>query len=393
MLLEALDKEITQTPAASGSAGTSAGRCTSNELLEIVSGPIAENHRNVSYTRLAGVLRARGFGLDFITPMLKAINKAHGSGLQDREIEGIARSVSRYSPQSENRLPQEGDILTIADARDNYYKARAQYGSIRTGFSRLDSVLSFMLNGDVLTVAGRSGAGKTNIGLQLLHGITQSIQAAGLFVSLEMGSGSVFFRLANIYYSKTMIFPFTASDTATHLGNDEQKGKAIVEHFQKILIVDRDSQTIEQVEEHLINARQKSGVDIPIVCVDYIGYLKDTQSGSNYEQVSRIAKAIKALAKRQNIRIILLCQTSREGEDGTIPVKLHHLRDSGAIEESADWILGLWHSSDEKGRIHCEMLKVRHGERGSKFDFVNSGLNLIEEDYKPDEKKKKRNID
>ena len=124
--------------------------------------------------------------------------------------------------------------------------------------------------------------------------------------------------------------------------------------------------------------------------IDYLGYIRDTESGSAYDKVSRTAKGIKALAKRANIRIVLLCQTSRAGEDGTVPVMLHHLRDSGAIEESADNVLGLWHAQ-ETGRLHGELLKARHGRRNSKMDFITTGLSLTEDDFKEETKKFKVN--
>jgi len=391
-LLDTLDKEILVEPA-NGKAATSAGRVSYSELLSFASAGIPEGQRNASFTRFAGFLRARGLDVDISAMILKSINTTTKTGLPDAEIDKIAKSVQRYQPKPENRLPREADVITFAEARDAYYENRKLWGSCRTGYEHLDKILFAMTPKDVFVIAARSGCLKTTLGLTLLNNMGVNMKARGLFISLEMGRESLFFRGSNMHLSRANGKGFSAADTSDYLGTDYERGEAIVKAFENVLLVDSDSQTIEQVEEHLINARQKINADIPLMTIDYIGYLRDTQSGSNYEQVSRIAKQVKALAKRQNIRIILLCQTSREGEDGTVPVKLHHLRDSGAIEESADWVLGLWHSKDEAHRLHAEMLKTRHGERGKRFDFVNEGLNLVESDYLPDARKGKPTVE
>jgi replicative DNA helicase len=57
---------------------------------------------------------------------------------------------------------------------------------------------------------------------------------------------------------------------------------------------------------------------------------------------------------------------------------LHHLRDSGAIEDSADIIVGLWSDADDPARRHCAILKNRHGRQDVRFDLNNSNLNFTE---------------
>lgn len=385
MLLDILDKEITETPQDQGQSATSAGRASYEQIMSFATCVLPEGIRNNSMTKFAGFLRARGLEIDMITAIMKSINKTTSANLPDKEIETLARSVSRYQPKPEVRIAKCSDILNMAQAREVYYRERKLWGYIKTGFERLDKWLFAMLPGDVLTIAGRSGSGKTNIGLQLLNGMSLSVKKKGLFCSLEMGAGSVFFRLANVWLSKAKQEPTDAKQTADYLGS--YACDDIVQYWDSLVIMEKDSQTVQQIEEHLINAKEKFG-DIPLIAIDYIGYLRDTQAGSNYEKVSRIAKDIKGLAKRQNIKIILLCQTSREGEDGTVPVKLHHLRDSGSIEESADYCIGIWQDSIDDTRLHCELLKGRAVKKGQKMDFINEGLNLIEDDYQEEKGKK-----
>jgi replicative DNA helicase len=138
-----------------------------------------------------------------------------------------------------------------------------------------------------------------------------------------------------------------------------------------------DSLTLPQIERYIALARESFG-SVPVVAIDYLGYLRDATSGSQYDKVSRIAREVKALAKRTGSRIVLACQTSPAGEAGAVPVQLHHLRDSGAIEESADIIIGLWGDVDDPARRHCAILKNRHGRQDVRFDLHNSNLSFTE---------------
>lgn len=353
---------------------------TYNGILCTLKGEIGVGARNVSLTQLGGLLRAVGLNKPVIEKLLVAVNGYHQLGLPEKEVLTIANSVSRYQPKPENRLPLSSDILTVEQASHKWYEQNKNGKVCEMGYTRLNDAIPFFSIGEVLVVAGRSGTCKTAFGIQISSNISKGLKTNCLFASLEMDSASVFFRMSNIELSKQTQNPCSAQTTAASL---VQQGGALLQSVVRsnkhFLIVDKDSLTIEQIESYLTSARETANIDL--LLIDYMGYIRDSEHGSNYEKVSRIAKGVKALAKRQQLRIVLLCQTTREGKDGTEPVLLHHLRDSGAIEESADYIIGLWHSGNEENRLHSEVLKCRNGRRGVKVDFINSGLYLVEEDY------------
>jgi replicative DNA helicase len=351
-------------------------------IMNVLTQQTPQGERNSQYTRFAGTLRAQGIGVSMIEGILSAVNKSTSTGLLESEIKGIVKSISRYTPRLEARTPQGNDILSVNDCFERWKRNRAQSTRIETGWTRFDTAIHTFSRGEVLTIAGRSGTGKTNLALQLSRRIADCLKSHCLFCSLEMDGAAVFFRLANEHYSRTSQGARTAAETFGRI--DTAFAAQVHEANNRILIVDRDSLTLEQIELYLTIARESRPIDL--LTVDYLGYVRDCErSGSTYEHVSRVSKAAKALAKRQQVRIMLLCQTSREGRDGTEPVALHHLRDSGAIEESADYVLGLWHSTEEN-RIHCEILKNRTGARGTRFDLINQGLALSEDEYADNKK-------
>ena len=110
------------------------------------------------------------------------------------------------------------------------------------------------------------------------------------------------------------------------------------------------------------------------VGIDYLGLLQGNGT-SRYDVVSGLSTGTKDLAKMLNIPVVLLGQVSRKGGAGETEVTLDMGRDSGAIEEGADFVLGLWRQSQrvlpvESGSeprydLICRILKNRKGPPGS----------------------------
>jgi len=246
-----------------------------------------------------------------------------------------------------------------------------------TGFKHLDEFVIFN-NGYVLTIAGRSGVGKTAFGFQLLKSVADSNKKDGLMVSMEMPGASLYERAIGTYIGFTEKIGYTKDGLKNKISND--LCSMVNKQYENIYVNDQDGLTLSEIE-HIIKTTQRKTKNLGVVCIDYLGYIKSESGSSNYEKVSIVARGIKGLAKRLDIKIILLVQTSRDGEDGTIPVKLHHLRDSGAIEESADIVIGLWGSVQQANRLHAEILKNRDGEKGAKFDLLRYNTYLEETNY------------
>lgn len=377
-LLEEIEKEISLTEVERSSKPIS-------EYLNIVSNGASIGDRNNSLARLAGLLHSHNIKHSLLQHLLLSVNKSANMNLDDREVEQIAMSISKYPVSPQYQEPQGDDILTMAQCRDKWYELRKRNKSVITPWARLNDAIPYFMPGHVLTVAGRAGSLKSNLGIMMGHEISKALDGHVLFFSLEMPAQDIFFRITNMSLSKFTQVPHAANETCAKLDNDMGISNTIVKNYSNFLVVDKDSQSLDQIEKFIHTANKN--YYIPVIVIDYMGYISG--KGSIYEKTSAIAKEVKGLAKRFNVRIILICQASRESGDGYLPVKLNHMRDSGAIEESADHILGMWHGVGEKNnRIHCEVLKVRNGKRHARFDFINNGFYLEEDDFREDKDNK-----
>jgi replicative DNA helicase len=125
--------------------------------------------------------------------------------------------------------------------------------------------------------------------------------------------------------------------------------------------------------------RLKNKHNIGMIIIDYLQLMSGSNDrNSNREQeISKISRDLKGLAKELQVPIIALSQLSREVEkrgakDGNKIPQLSDLRESGAIEQDADMVMFLYRpeyyditanefGESNKGETHVRIAKHRNG--------------------------------
>jgi len=214
----------------------------------------------------------------------------------------------------------------------------------------LDELLGPLRPKQLVIAAGRPGMGKTAMALSYSLGAAMSGHGV-LFVSLEMSSTELAARMAaDMCFDKVtgMGVPYSAiRDGDLH---DSQK-RAVAKNgsYMRSLpfqVVDAGYLTVGRLNMLIRrHARRMAaqGHKLELVVVDYLQLMSpDTKGRSNYEAVSEVSRALKAMAKDHSVAVLALAQLSREVEKR--PDKrpqLSDLRDSGQIEQDADAVLFL----------------------------------------------------
>ena len=123
----------------------------------------------------------------------------------------------------------------------------------------------------------------------------------------------------------------------------------------------------------------------------------ENRNSNREQEISRISRDLKGLAKELNIPIIALSQLSREVEkrgakDGQKMPQLSDLRESGAIEQDADMVMFLYRpeyyditanemGESNKGDTYLRIAKHRNGQlENLKFKALLHIQKFIEED-------------
>lgn len=244
-------------------------------------------------------------------------------------------------------------------------------GKIFFNMSQLDKTIKGMKKGEVCFLMGRSGSGKTTMALNLIHNTIMNQQHNVVFNSLELNSENIVPQLLQIHSDQ----PEGKVANQVLNNNMENHEHFISEMNNRLRIVDAASQTADDIEQYALMANDMFDKPLSMIVIDYFGYIKSTGQG-DYNEKSNIARRMKEIAKKLDCLVFVLSQTSRDGgSDGSTPVSLQSARDTGAIEETGDYVLGVYRpavasnlSNDERLAIqneyYCQILKNRWGSPG-----------------------------
>ena len=110
--------------------------------------------------------------------------------------------------------------------------------------------------------------------------------------------------------------------------------------------------------------------------IDYLQLIEpDNQKDPRQEQVAKIARRLKGVARELEVPVLCLAQLNRQAEDSKDHVpKLSHLRESGAIEQDADVVMFVHReeyyrrgedAAEVAGQAEIIVAKQRNGPVGS----------------------------
>ena len=253
-------------------------------------------------------------------------------------------------------------LFSIDSALREFYAVLDSEG-ISMGFKDLDAILHpGMLPGQVCVVIAKTGVGKTAFATQVIHNIAES-GVPSLVLSLEQTRGEIAHRLERIARFKEPLI---------------QREK-LVAHYEHMLINDDNRVAPEDVEFLFREFEDLVGVPPKIVFIDYLGYwAKSFRGGSAYEQTTAAVMELKRIAKEFRVVVVSPHQVSRTGKRGE-KLTLDMARDSGAVEETSDFLLALRAPGEQLGYgspysdradVRLEILKSRHGGVGKEIRLL-----------------------
>jgi len=138
----------------------------------------------------------------------------------------------------------------------------------------------------------------------------------------------------------------------------------------QIFIDDTPARTMLQITAMARRQKLRKGVDL--VVIDYIQLVSHDDSHDNrQEQIAKISRRLKTLARELNVPVIALSQLNRDVERRTDNrPRLSDLRESGAMEQDADMVLLLYRpdyydANDRTGTAEVIVAKNRNGPTNS----------------------------
>lgn len=258
---------------------------------------------------------------------------------------------------------------------------------LTTGLKDVDSIITGFEPGQLITIAGRPGHGKSALAGTIAVNLAKKGKRVLLF-SLEMRKSAVAGRFA----SRLANLPggllkkpgeMTAEQKAAlSQGLKEAEGLPIT-------INDQGDLTPGEVASTAARIRRTEGLDL--VIVDYLQLMNSgrKQDTNKVQEVSFITRGLKGLADSLSVPIIILSQLNRANERAKEKPKLIDLRDSGSIEQDSDTVLLLHRDMEQGGGLSnkttVNVAKQRDGElRECDIYFVASRGYFGNYDYSKD---------
>jgi len=249
---------------------------------------------------------------------------------------------------------------------------------VPTGFSLLDHLTYGWQPSDLIVLAARPSVGKTAFALNLarnaaLHPTKPTTVG---FFSLEMSAGQLVQRILSAE-SEIWLEKIARGRLEEH--EMKQLYKKGIERLASAPIHIDDTAALNIFELRAKCRRLKNKHNVGLIIIDYLQLMSgagENRNSNREQEISRISRDLKGLAKELQIPIIALSQLSREVEkrkEGNKMPQLSDLRESGAIEQDADLVMFLYRpeyydiTSNEmgesnKGDTHVRIAKHRNGQ-------------------------------
>lgn len=290
------------------------------------------------------------------------------------EIEALIKKIAQDKKRLENDIDAQNGLERLKAVAKEYsgeyeliwshdtleeIRNEPQVPSYNTGLKELDDLTGGFSEQQMIGIGAQSSHGKTAFGLWLLE---KHKELNPVFVALEQ--------------------------SPRELIKQREKNGQFVPNFlhskKHDAMVDPD-----WVEERIVEGIAK--YDTKLVMIDHMGYLeagKDYRREDNHLRIEKKLQAIKHLAIKWNVIVVILIQLDQMEEHE--PPQIRNLKGSSAIRQECDKIIFLWRNNAKAGKTRSYDNKVLislqknrqtgiNGNVGSEFIFETGDYRITDQ--------------
>ena len=254
-----------------------------------------------------------------VEDIIEHINKVNSKVVTSKDVDtaDITKQIKDFLIDVDKRMNTDGII------------------GITTGFKTLDEFTGGWQETDLVIIGAASSMGKTSLALNLAYNAVEKAKTAALIFSYEMSVNQLLTRLVSLESEIPIRWIQNGQLAQEDLLRIQQTASNIME---KSIYIDECKQT--SLNYLLSKTRQYvHSCGVKLVFVDYLQLVTAStgSKGTREQEVSKVARSLKNLAKELNITIVALSQLNRGvGFRAESKPTLSDLRESGEIEQAAD---------------------------------------------------------
>ena len=256
-----------------------------------------------------------------------------------------------------NAIHSAYDSMVVA-----YNNGGVQQGAT-TGYPDIDELVGAFEPGNIVYIGARPSVGKTSLALGMILHHTLTLKQPAILFSIEMSQREIGQRLLSMHSNVPL--------------QTIRRGNASAEQWEKVtasattlseqmpLTIDTKSRTPTGIRSEL----RKTKTRIPglsLAVVDYIQLMHVAGHKENRNlELSHISRDLKTTAGDYELPVVCLTQLNRNIDERTSKRhSLTDLRDSGSLEQDADFVLLLSRKPDDPGTVTVQVEKNRNGPQG-----------------------------
>jgi len=306
----------------------------------------------------------------------KIAGKAGERFLDDTELSQLeadfqAAAFSSVQEQAADRGPV--DLQTVVSSAfqeisEKYEGKRSSVG-LTSGVKALDAATNGFHGSELIIVSARPGCGKTSFVLKIALAAAQRVPV--YLASLEMSAQQIGERF----------FAMTGNVDLRHVRSGQlqpHQWQSLTDALGRlsdypIYVDDRSNLSPAMLKSRVQRLAVDTKRPMGLLLVDYLQLMAPGQRFDTRErEVATISRDLKLLAKTLDVPVIVACQLNRQLEQrkDRRPM-LADLRESGALEQDADLVLGLYlpfnytGEDEDRDKAECIIMKQRNGPVGT----------------------------
>jgi KaiC/GvpD/RAD55 family RecA-like ATPase len=290
-------------------------------------------------------------------------NKSHTDPMDGKEL---AKTVKSAYSKGVNQLVVEDNVFNFAynskkalDAVRQVYQNWSQ-NIVKTGFDFFDEFTLGFFKEEVIFIIARPGNFKTCFLSNMLYGVSKNTNRPCIFFSQEQSVEALTIRHMQKAEHKTQLEILKAIKGMEDFPVFESE-------FKNVFVVGLSSLNTDKVLNIIDKFLEEYG-PLGAVGFDYLSLFEGCANDT--ARTARMATELKTrVAKAAGCPTFCLVQAKREyqGEEGNIEIDLTAGKDSSSIEDSGDYVIGIWGHWETRPAIDIQSGQVVGDTREKKL--------------------------
>lgn len=225
------------------------------------------------------------------------------------------------------------ETLLAVSTKNEY---NSLYEAIPTGLSDLDKIMGGLPLGELIIIGARPAMGKTALLVSIMANSIYNKNEPIAYFSMENSDRAIMIRLMNFVSELGQNALVQRSLEGHEINQLCDTTKRLAEAN---ITLEDDCFTIDDIISQTYFLVKEKGVKM--IIVDYLQLVQVKGKMQREQEVAKVCRELKALARKYNIAVLVSSQLSRavETRGGDKRPQLSDLRESGAIEQDADKVL------------------------------------------------------